>query len=389
MEKNKGLEKNVILLGFVSFLNDISSEMIIPLLPLLLSSFGATGLIIGLVAGFRDSISSILKVVFGYISDKTGKRKIFVFSGYATSAIFKFFIAFSKTWSSLLIFSGLERIGKGIRAAPRDAIISESMPKTKGEGFGIDQAFDKAGAILGSLLVFLLMWLAKFDFKTIILIAGFIAIISLIPIWFVKEQKAKPNGHIKINFKNLSKPLKMFIIFSALFAFANFSYMFFILKAQTAFPGNYSLIIPIILYVWYNLFYAGLAIPFGKLSDKVGRIKVILFGASLFLITLIGFTVFKSLAAFIILFAFYGIANTIIEVNQKAVVSDLSTKKLRATALGTFHTAIGIVALPAGLLAGMFWKLNPVLTFIYGVVVTFIAIILFIIFTKKWKKQAQ
>jgi len=221
------------------------------------------------------------------------------------------------------------------------------------------------------------------------LIAGFIAIISLIPIWFVKEQKAKPNGHIKINFKNLSKPLKMFIIFSALFAFANFSYMFFILKAQTAFPGNYSLIIPIILYVWYNLFYAGLAIPFGKLSDKVGRIKVILFGASLFLITLIGFTVFKSLAAFIILFAFYGIANTIIEVNQKAVVSDLSTKKLRATALGTFHTAIGIVALPAGLLAGMFWKLNPVLTFIYGVVVTFIAIILFIIFTKKWKKQAQ
>ena len=386
MAKNKGLSKNIILLGFVSFLNDISSEMIMPLLPLLLSSFGATGLIIGLVAGFRDSISSILKVVFGYISDKTGKRKIYIFSGYATSALFKFFIAFSKTWSSILIFSGFERMGKGIRTAPRDAIISESMPKTKGKGFGIDQAFDKAGAIVGSLLVFLLMWIAKFDFKTIILIAGFIAIISLVPIWFVKEQKAKPNGHIKINFKLLSKPLKMFIVFSALFAFANFSYMFFILKAQSAFPGTYSIIIPIMLYVWYNLFYAGLAIPFGKLSDKIGRIKVIIFGISLFLITLVGFAIFKSFASFIILFAFYGIASTIIEVNQKAVVSDLSAKKFRATALGTFHTAIGIVALPAGLLAGLFWKLNPALTFIYGAAVASIALALFIIFTKHWKK---
>ena len=153
----KGISINIILLGIVSFLNDASSEMIMPILPLFITSLGGTALIIGLVGGIRDSISSLLKVVFGYWSDKTGKRKIFVFSGYLTSALFKLLLSFSTIWHHVLIFSGLERVGKGIRTAPRDAIIADSMPKKRGKGFGIHRSLDTAGAILGSVIAFLLI----------------------------------------------------------------------------------------------------------------------------------------------------------------------------------------------------------------------------------------
>ena len=130
----KGISINIILLGIVSFLNDASSEMIIPILPLFIASLGGTGLIIGLIGGIRDSLPSLLKVVCGYWSDKTGKRKIFVFSGYLTSALFKLFLSFSTIWHHVLVFGGLERVGKGVRTAPRDAIIADSMPEKRGKG---------------------------------------------------------------------------------------------------------------------------------------------------------------------------------------------------------------------------------------------------------------
>ena len=156
--KNKyfsGVSINVILLGVVSFLNDISSEMIMPILPMFLTALGGTGIVIGLVGGLMESISSILKVISGYLSDKIGKRKIFISFGYFTSAICKLFLAFSKIWQQVLIFSSLERTGKGLRTAPRDAILADSMPKERGRGFGIHRAMDTSGAVLGSIIVFI------------------------------------------------------------------------------------------------------------------------------------------------------------------------------------------------------------------------------------------
>ena len=391
--KNKyfsGVSINVILLGVVSFLNDISSEMIMPILPMFLTALGGTGIVIGLVGGLMESISSILKVISGYLSDKIGKRKIFISFGYFTSAICKLFLAFSKIWQQVLIFSSLERTGKGLRTAPRDAILADSMPKERGRGFGIHRAMDTSGAVLGSIIVFILFWFLGFDFKSIIIIAAILAFISLIPLFFVKEKRKEPqNITLKIGFKNLSQPLKLFILVSFVFALANFSYMFFILRAKEFFPGKLSIGIPILLYILFNIFYALFTIPFGALSDKIGRKKVIIFGYLLFSLTSLGFVFFNSLIAFLILFSLYGLVYAIIDGNQRAFVSDLSQTALRATALGTFHTTIGLAALPAGLIAGFLWQMNPSITFIYGAIVSIISVALFTIFRNYFKEARQ
>ena len=384
----KRIKSNILLLGIVSFLNDLSSDMIMPILPMFITSLGGTGLIIGLIGGLRESISSILKVFCGYWADRTGKRKIFVISGYLTSSIFKLLLSFSKTCQHILIFSGLERVGKGIRTASRDAIIADSMPEERGKGFGIHRAFDTSGAISGSIVVFLLFWFLKFEFKTIIFIAGVIGFFSLIPLGFVKERKRELQYvFLKINFKNFPKSLKFFILISGIFALANFSYMFFILRTKEFFTGKFSVGVPILLYVLFNIFYAIFAIPFGLLSDKIGRKKVIIFGYLLFSLISLGFAFFNSLIAFLLLFALYGIFHAMIDGNQRAYVSDLSSKELRATALGAFHSVVGLAALPASLIGGFLWqKVAPSATFVYGSLISIVSVILFVVFRSYFKE---
>jgi len=354
--------------------------MIMPILPMFITSLGGVGLIVGLVGGVRDSISSILKVFCGYFSDKTGKRKIFIFSGYLTSAFFKLLLALSGTCRAVVVFAGLERIGKGLRTAARDAIIAESMATQKGKGFGIHRAMDSAGAILGSIVVFLLFWFFGLGFKLIILIAGVIAFASLIPLHFVKERERKPqNITLKIGLRNLPESLKLFILIAGIFDLARFNYMFFVLRAQQAFTGKLSIGVPILLYVLFNIFYALFAVPFGVLSDRIGRGRVIVLGYILFSLTCLGFAFLNSLPAFVILFALYGVMRAIIDGNQRAFVSDLSPDRLKATALGTFHTVIGLVELPASLIAGFLWQyISPGAAFIYGSVVGIIPVVLLI-----------
>lgn len=380
--KNKylaGVSANVFLLGIVSFLNDFSSEMIMPILPMFITALGGGGLSVGLIGGLRDSISSILKVFCGYWSDKTGKRKIFVFSGYLTSGFFKLLLSFSTLWQHILVFAGLERVGKALRTASRDAIISDSMPRQKGKGFGVHRTFDTTGAILGSGVVFILFWFLGFDFKTIIFAAALLSVFSLIPLYFVKDRKRKfQDTTLRLSLRNLPKPLKLFILVSGVFALANFNYMFFILRAQRLFAGRLSIGVPILLYILFNIFYALFAIPFGNLSDRIGRKKVLVTGYLLFSLTSLGFAFFNSLTAFMVLFALYGIVHAIIDGNQRAYVADLSSGQLRATALGIFHSATGLAALPASLIAGFLWQtIAPGAAFIYGSIAGIVSVILF------------
>ena len=381
----EGISANVLLLGIVSFLNDLSSEMIIPILPLFITSLGGAGLIVGLIGGLQDSISSILKVISGYWSDRIGRRKIFVFGGYLTSAGFKLLLAFSLIWQHVLLFASFERVGKGLRTAPRDAIIADSMPDARGKGFGIHRALDTSGAIFGGLTALSLYWFLEFEFASIIVIAALIAFISLGPIHFVKESRRAPQEiNLQISLKRLNRPLMLFITVASVFALANFTYMFFILKAETAFiplmPVKESIALAIFLYVLFNISYAVLAIPFGTLSDRIGKRRVLIAGYLLFSVTCLGFACFDSLSAFLVLFPLYGVVYAMVDGNQRAFISDLSTADLRATALGTFHTMIGIMTLPASLVAGLLWNITPThsVTFLFGSAVSVVAALLFV-----------
>ncbi|ACV25221.1 MFS transporter [Methanocaldococcus fervens] len=384
----KELSKNVYLLGFTSFLNDMSSEMIMPILPMLITSFGGGSLSIGLVGGLRDLISNILMVLVGYYSDKIRKRKIFVVLGYLTSSIFKLLLGLSKTWLEAVIYSSLERMGKGIRTAPRDAIISESMPKTLGKGFGIQRAFDTAGAILGSTLALLFVLYLQYSLNQIVLIAAVIGFLTILPLYFVKEKESsqKPAEiSFKFGIKNLSKDLKLFILISGIFTLSNFSYMFYILRAQEflmIMDERMAIVIPIALYILYNIFYTLFSIPFGILSDKIGRRKVLTLGYMLYGIVSLGFAYFISQKSLILLFALYGIAYASFAGNQKAYVSDLSSEDIRATALGLFYTVVGLTSLPASLIAGYLWKISPEITFLYGGVLAIISSLLLLLFLK-------
>jgi MFS family permease len=384
MEQKNGIATNIILLGIVSFLNDLSSEMIMPILPLFITSLGGAGIAIGLIGGARDSITSFLKIISGYISDKTGKRKVLVFSGYFTSSVFKLLLALSKTWQHIFVFISFERVGKGLRDAPRDALIADAMPNQKGKAFGINRAFDSSGALLGSIVAFILLQLMGFALRTIIFIAAIFAFFSLVPLLFVRDHKTEYHAEsFKATLVGLPLTLKLFFGIATLFALANFSYMFFIMRAQQLFGGGYALGIPLLLYILFNSVYAILSIPFGLLSDKIGRKKVLMMGYALFALTTLGFATFHSLAAYIVLFVAYGLVNAIIDANQRAFVADLAQGTIRGTSLGAYYTLTGLVALPASVIAGALWNYAPAAPFVYGTITSMSALCLFVFMRKR------
>ena len=376
MKKRLGVSTNIILLGVVSFLTDISSEIILPILPFFIVALGGAGLAVGLVGGLEGSISSILKVFSGYLSDKLGKRKALVATGYFTSSVSKLGLPFSTVISHVFILRSGDRVGKGVRSAPRDALIADySVQESRGRAFGLHRAMDSAGAILGSLLALVLFWFLDLDFELIIITGAVIAFSALVPLIFVKEPRKKQKlASLEIGLKKLPGSLRLFILVASVFALGNFTYMFFILRAQSFFEGRISFAMPILLYVWFNIIYTAFSIPAGILSDKIGRRGVLALGYSLFGVTCLGFIVSQSLALLILFFAIYGIEMAIVEGTQRAFAADLAPQALRGTGLGTFHTAVGLAALPGGIIAGLLWSsVSPEIMFLYGAILGFIA----------------
>ena len=251
--KDEKGKMNVSLLGTTSFLNDFSSQMILPILPFFLSSLGASAVLIGLVGGLRESLDKLFEVASGYLSDKIGRRKPFVYAGYITSSFFKLLLAFSPTAMSASSSASLERVGKGMRDAPRDAMIGQFMPGKTGTSFGLHRMFDTAGAVFGSLAVLVLIAYFFVPYDLLIMTAALIGILSIAPLSLVKEPPFRPyrNKHgFRYALSKLPRKLIIFNIIASLFTLANFSYMFFILKAQ----ATEGLVIPIALYVLFNIF---------------------------------------------------------------------------------------------------------------------------------------
>ncbi|MFA5077607.1 MAG: MFS transporter, partial [Candidatus Micrarchaeia archaeon] len=281
-EVMKGVGSNVTTLGIVSFLTDISSEMIFPVLPIFITSIlGAGKEALGIIEGLADSIASLVEIFSGYFSDKTGKRKQLVIAGYGLSSVVKVGIALSTAWWHVLIMRSLERIGKGIRTSPRDAIIaSSSAPDARGKAFGFHRMMDTIGAIIGPVIAyFIFAWFgtAEPGYRTLFLAAiipAFLAVLVLI--LFVKEPEKSKQPEKRPSFwqslKELTPEYKTFLKISLVFSLSYFSFAFFIVRATDLGIAPESVVV---LYILYNIVYAASSIPAGALSDKIGRRAVI------------------------------------------------------------------------------------------------------------------
>ena len=352
----KKSSKNIWLLGSSSFLNDVGSEMIVPLLPFYILSLGGGGISLGLMSGLREGLSSIFKIFGGYLSDRTGRRKPYIFFGYFISSLFKFLLGMAGSWQALVTFVSFERFGK-FRDAPRDALIASDGKKHNGRDFGITQTLDVLGGILGMVLVLLLFWKLNMGIRNIIYIAAAISFLSIIPILFVKEKKNKPIK--KGLFKELGDfpwKLKYFIFVSSFFSFANFGLSLFLLLIAKEFTG--SIIASFVFYIIFNVAYAIFLVPFGKLSDKIGSKKILFSGYLLFFATMIGLFLFENIWHLGIIFVLYGLVSAMTYSTHRKIVSNLSDD-MKGTAFGAFHTAIGIAAILGGIVAGALWNVNP------------------------------
>ena len=359
--------KNILLLGFVSLLNDISSEIIQPILPLFIASLGGGGMAVGLIGGVSDGLPSILKVLVGYVSDRLGRRKPLVVAGYALSAVGKLFLPVASSWLQVFLLKVLERSGKGVRSAPRDAMISESTPeKTRGRGFGLHRAMDSTGAVIGSIMAYLL-WRGGMSYTSIFLVAGVLSVVALLPFHRVRESFSAPGCDIRLRLSDLSPELRRFLGIASLFALGNFSYMFFVLRAQALFSGSDAVAEPLLLYALFNLVYAALAMPVGIWSDRIGRRKVLALGYAIFALTALGFASVTSLTGLIALFALYGLVYALVDGSERAFVSDLSSAAHRGSSLGIYYGATGVAAIVSSLVAGALWSWwGAEATFLFG-----------------------
>lgn len=361
---------NIILLGITSLLTDISSEMVYPILPIyLVMRLGVSPAILGLIEGIAESVASLLKVFSGYFSDRIKKRLPFAILGYTSSALGKFFLYISTSWSYVLVGRAIDRFGKGLRTAPRDALIAESAKdKQKGAAFGLHRAMDTLGASIGVLGVYFLVSYYKGDLKNIFLFSLIPALLGVAFLFWVKEKKEKakssPGSRIAGKWQALDKRLKFFLIFTFIFTLGNSSNQFLLLRAKNL--GS-PLSQVILFYLIYNIVYASVAYPASRLSDKLGRKKLLVLGYLFYGLVYLGFGLNRSLNMFWFLFGVYGLYMGFTEGVEKALVADIAPHDLRATTIGLHATLVGIGLLPASLFAGMLWKfLGPASAFYFG-----------------------
>lgn len=372
------LPRNVKALGFVSFFNDIASEMINPLLPIFLTNVLKAGTVaLGVIEGVAEATNSFLKLFSGIISDKLKKKKTLIFSGYLIASFSRPLIGITNSWKEVLFLKFFDRFGKGIRTSPRDALISLSVDKNEtGKAFGFQRAMDHLGALIGPVIAFLL--LNFFDLREIFLISILPGIITLyILIHFVKEKPAGERKTFSLKGK-LPKKFYFLIFIFFLFNLGNSSDAFLILKAKE--EGVKILFLPI-LWSLFHFIKSIFSIPAGILSDRVGRKKVIMVGWLIYSITYFLFAFAKSFYLFIFLFLFYGLYFAFSEGNERALIGDLTKEELRGSAYGIYHFAQGISLFLSSFIFGILWNyFGSQIPFLFGSFISFFSFILLSIF---------
>lgn len=401
-----GVSPNVFFLGLVSFLTDVSSEMIFPIFSLFLSNVLHTPTtIIGLIEGLAESIASLLKVFSGWLSDKLRKRKGLTILGYALSAVVKPFMYFASTWGIAFGVRFADRVGKGIRTAPRDALVADSVdPEQRGRSFGLHRAMDTFGAVAGiiSAVVVVFLWqgsnweLAEDTYKQLVLIGIIPGVLALFVFFFVHEPERKvpvgtgPKAGFGGLISGLGKRFWIFLAIVFIFTLGNSSDAFLVLRAQDL--GNPVLRILLMLLL-FNSVYASISLPAGILSDKLGRRRVIILGWLVYGVVYLGFALASPEAPWQLwlLFGLYGVYYGLAEGVSRAFIADLVPAEKRGTAYGLFHGVVGVTLLPASLIAGWLWQngwpwqqaANPAAPFFFGAGLALLATIALLVLIRE------
>ncbi len=377
-----GISWNVFLLGIVSFLNDMSSEMIMPVMPGYLRDVLGTGkLLSGSIMGAIESLSSLFKVAFGYISDRFRKRKAFVLIGYALSTVSKAGLAFTRFWWDFLGLRVLDRIGKGIRTAPRDALIAESSERGKtGKSFGFHRMMDTLGAVAGPLVAIGLLELlknlpSKSIYRYIFLLSALPGVLSLfVIVLFVRDRGTNVKKKIKGISALKDRNLRLFLLVIAIGALGRYSYAFTIWKAQSL---GYSIVQSIGFYALFNAIYALSAYPFGLYSDRFGKKRMITIGFGVATLAALTFAYARNLATLMAAFILYGLYIAIEDTVPRAYMADLAREFEKGTVIGAYHTVFGVFVFPASLIAGWLWQAYSInYAFLYAATMSATAMVL-------------
>ena len=394
--KKKKVLSNIVLLGLVSLFVDMSTEMVYPLVPLFLTAtLGASPAIVGIIEGIAESIASLLKVFSGYIGDVYHNKKRLAFAGYSASVIYKIFLLLAASWPGVLVARVIDRTGKGIRTAPRDALVAQSSDGKKlGGSFGLHKMLDMAGSSLG--VVFAYIFVAtNFGFHKAFLFSIIPAVIGILIISAVREDKSCEAPCEKLNLKGLKLDgkLKTYLTVIFIFCLGNSSNTFLLLKSQ---EQGFSSSQVILLYLVFNISASILAIPAGKLSDRFGRSKILVPGYLIYGLVYIGFALLSSKPAIVLLFIAYGAYNAFISGAERAFIAENSPKGLRGTVLGLYGMLQGIGLLLSSIIAGLMWDhINSNAPFLFGGVIGIIsALIISVILDKNnliklFRKETQ
>ena len=388
------LHPNIWVVTATSFLTDISSEMIVYLIPLFLANIlGVRTAVIGLIDGIAETTASLLKIYSGALSDKLGRRKGLAVLGYGLSTVAKPFLYFANSWGWVLGVRFADRTGKGIRTAPRDALVAASTDeKSRGLAFGLHRAGDTAGAFLGLGIASVIIWLTQSGaaqltrktFQTAVLVSIIPAVLAVIVLALgAKEVKVanKGAGVMRLSLKGMDKRFKAFLLVMVLFTLGNSSDSFIVLRAQ---ERGLSVLQTMFMLMTFTAIYTILSGPLGALSDKVGRRRLIIGGWLAYGLVYLGFAFSATGWHIWVLFGLYGVYYAATEGTAKALVADLVPDAQRGTAYGLFNAAIGLTALPASLIAGVLWQgvgawtgFGASAPFFFGAMMALLAMLLF------------